>query len=111
MLNATRKVHRSPVAGWPGVTVQGHSKSQLQFSKYVPSTCQFMAQLPTYRLRNPCSSTNHASQSYARTSARADTPRGYSDGNARILHTQAHRPAAAATNRGAGSGPPQDGRG
>src|SRR5260370_631452 len=56
MLNATRKVHRSPVAGSPGVIGQGHSKSQLQFSKYVPSTCQVMAQLPNYSLRNPYSS-------------------------------------------------------
>src|SRR5216684_1645809 len=63
MLNATRKVHRSPVEGWPGVTVQGHSKSQLQFSKYVPSTRQLMAQLPNYRRRNPRSLSNHASQS------------------------------------------------
>src|SRR5713101_8578117 len=67
MLNATKTVHRSPVAGWPGVTVQGHSKSQLQFSKYVPSTCQLTAQLPNYHRTNPCRLSSHASQSHART--------------------------------------------
>src|SRR5712692_11718306 len=111
MLNATRKVHRSPVAGWPGVTVQGHSKSQLQFSKYVPSMCQLMVQLPNYRLRKPLQLIQPRVAITCSDFARADTPRGYSDGNARVRHTQTHSSAPASENRGADQGPAEDGRG
>src|SRR5712664_2779105 len=45
----SRLRHRECAAHGMWETVQGHSKSELQFSKYVPSTCQLIPQLPNYR--------------------------------------------------------------